>query len=230
MKKYNNNSKKKSNSNNSKWFNSKFKFKKKGQGEIFGIALMFVVIVVGVIIFSQIKAISPDKDLEEVTKTKYRILAQSSLETILKTSSGCNIDGGSGEDTVKDLINVCLARSYGNNDVQAMCDIDDDGFEDTIEICAHSIKLLDDALYNVFNGSDALIANIPFFLEIELESNTQTVLTSENITNFGDYTYKGTVIDESNYRKYKFKKASSGLKPWATAQREIKVVLALYFR
>ena len=203
---------------------SKNYFKKGGQGEIFGIALMFVVIVIGIVIFSQIKAISPDKDAEEITKTKYEILAQSSLETILKTSSGCNVDGGSGEDTVQDLINVCLARSYGNNDVQAMCD------GNTINICAHSIKLLDDALYNVFNGSDALIANVPFFLEIDLESNSQTVLTSENITNFGDFTYRNTIIDSNNYRKFGYKKASSDLKPWATAQRDIKVVLALYFR
>jgi hypothetical protein len=227
MKKSNNNSSLKSKSN-SNWFNSKFNIN--GQGEIFGIALMFVVVIIGIIIFSQIKAISPDKDEQINTKTKYEILAQSSLETILKTSSGCNVDGGSGEDTVQDLINVCLARSYGTNDVDAMCDIDGDGFDDSIEICKHSTDLLNDALYNVFNGSDALIANIPFLLEIDLDSDTQTVLTTKNITNFGDFVYRGDIINLTNYRKYNFNKASSDLKPWATAQRDIKVVLALYYR
>jgi hypothetical protein len=205
--------------------------KKNGQGEIFGIALMFVVIVIGVIIFSQIKALSPDEDTD--IKVKYEILAQSSLETVLKTSSGCNVDGGSGDDSIQDLINVCLARDSGSNS-QAGCDLNKDGDEDdigdVIYVCEYAIELLNKSLYNVFNGSDALIANIPFFLDIDLNSDATTTLTLQNITNFGDYNYRGEIVNATNYRDLRYNKASSDLKPWATAQRDIKVVLALYFR
>lgn len=196
----------------------------KGQGEIFGIALMFVVIVIGIVIYGQIDALSPDRDAELEAKFKYEILAQSSLETILKTSSECNIDGGSGDDTIQDLINVCLARSYGSSDVSADCD------GTPILICSYAVELLNNSLYKVFNGDDALVANVPFFLEIDLESNSPTPLNSVNITNFGDFVYNGDIVTSSNYRKKGFKKASSDLKPWATAQRDIKVVLGLYYR
>jgi hypothetical protein len=196
-------------------------FKKNGQGEIFGIALMFVVIVIGVIIFSQIKAFSQDENTG--TKVKYEILAQSSLETVLKTSSGCNVDGGPGEDSIQDLINVCLARDRGS-DSQVECG----GTQ--ISVCEYAIILLNKSLYNVFNGSNALIADIPFFLDIDLNSDATTILTSQNITNFGDHSYRSIIVNSTNYRDLGYNKASSDLKPWATAQRDIKVVLALYFR
>jgi hypothetical protein len=205
--------------------------KKTGQGEIFGVALMFVVIVIGVIIFSQIKAFSQDENTD--TKVKYEILAQSSLETVLKTSSGCNVDGGSGEDSIQDLINVCLARDRGS-DSEVGCDLNKDGDEDDlgeeIYVCEYAIKLLNKSLYNVFNGINALIADIPFFLDIDLNSDATSTLTSQNITNFGDYLYRNIIINHTNYRDLGYNKASSDLKPWATAQRDIKVVLALYYR
>ena len=106
-----------------------------------------------------------------------------------------------------------------------------------VEDDVQTLEKLNDILKKVYteivvaiNGSDALIANIPFFLEVELDSNSNSILTSKNVTNFGDYTYRNKIVNLSNYRKLGYKKASSDLKPWATAQRDIKVVLALYFR
>ncbi|NQZ84910.1 MAG: hypothetical protein HRU03_04265, partial [Nanoarchaeales archaeon] len=129
---------------------------------------------------------------------------------------------------VQDLLNICLARSYDGDDVEVSCG------GNNVFVCEYALKALNKSLHNVFNGSDALIANIPFFLEIELEANTESILTSTNITNFGSviskYKRKNVIVNATNYRVFGFKKASSDLFVWATAQREIKVLLALYFK
>lgn len=197
---------------------------KSGQGEIFGVALMFVVIIIGILIYSQIKALTPDREADLEAKAKYELLAQSSLEAILKSSTKCNVDGSSGTDSIQDLINVCLAGSYGSSDVEVVCD------DNTINLCAETTQMLEDVLNGLYSGDDALIGNIPFFVEIELPSDSYSPLTSRNVTNFGNFTFRDTVITSDNYRKYGFKKASSDLKPWATAQRSIKMTLALYYR
>ena len=203
---------------------------KKSQGEIFGIALLFVVIIIGVLIYSQIKALTPDNDADLDNKYKNELLAQTSLETILKTSSKCNVDGGSGYDSVQELINTCLARAYSNNDVRLECPERGDSFGN-IWVCAEAISILNESLYSLFgNESSSLVKYNPFLLEIDLPNDVSSALTSTEITNFGNFSYRGKIINESNYRKYGFKKASSDLKPWATAQRSIKMTLAIYYR
>lgn len=201
--------------------------RKLGQGEIFGIALMFVVIVIGILIYSQIKALSPDREVDADKKMKNELLAQSSLETILKTTTKCNVDGGAGFDTIQDLINTCLARSFGSSDVYVSCP---DLSSSEIPLCSETIKMLEGSLDGLFNGSGALIKNTPYFLEIDLPNDAVSPLNSVNITNFGEFVYRGEVITKDNYRKFDFKKASSDLKPWATAQRSVKMTLAIYYQ
>jgi len=194
---------------------------KKSQGEIFGIALMFVVIIFGIIIYAKVVALNPDSQKDLVKESKYKILAEGTLNTILKQSTGCYAERN--KDSLIDLINYCL---YNHNGEFARVDIScDTGIQDA---CTYPIKILNDSLINLYNNSNNYM--IPFYLTIYLDDYSKTSLSNVNITNFGDIKYKENLIMKDNYRKLGFSKAPSGLISVPTSYRNIDFELALYYR
>ncbi len=202
-------------------------FKNKSQGEIFGIALLFVVIIVGVLVYSQIKSLSPNRDELSQREAEYEILAQRSLDTILGISTGCIVENG--KDTVQDLINYCLDYTYSGNDPTIECSFST--FE--VKSCEYALDILNESLHEIYNNSDssnALVGSIPFVLNIDLPSNSNSLLSNVTITNFGEIEFRGDKVDFENYRGLSYKKATSGLVTWATSQRNVELELALYYR
>jgi len=193
---------------------------KKSQGELFGVALLFVVIVIGILIFSKIKSLDPNYNIDPKKDGKYKILAEGSLNTLLKKSTKCYVERN--RDSVIDLVNYCVENSYGYEDDPIV--ICDDGQKSS---CSHVINIMNDTLYEFFNST--FLGPILFKLKITLPADPNAKI-NVNITNFGDYNYKNKIITESNYRKNKFKKANSGLRSWATAKRNIKLELYLYYQ
>lgn len=195
---------------------------KRSQGEIFGIALLFVIILVGILLYTQIKALDPNRDGDLQQDGEYKLLAESTLNTILETSTGCYVERG--RDSVQDLINFCMEYSYSGSDPTYRCE-----FSSTpIRACEHSIKVLNDTLYSLFNTST--IGAIPFELQIYVPANNQSIMHGTQLSNFGEVKTGSSVVDKENYRGLGFKRAPSGLRTWATAQRNIDMELYLYYR
>jgi len=198
--------------------------KMKSQGEIFGIALMFVVIIIGIIIYGQIKVLNPNNENDLKTDGKYSILAEGSLNSILKMSTGCEIERN--KDRVLDLVNFCIENSYSSdNDPEVYCS---DGI--SYPSCSHVLEILNSSLYGFFNSS--LIGPMLFKLRIELPAEKNNILNT-NLSNFGSFEYNGKIVNETgknSYIKLKFKKAPSGIRSLDTAKREITFNLALYYQ
>lgn len=183
---------------------------------------MFVVIVVGIILYSQIKAVSPDRDEEAQKEGEYKILAEGTLNSVLEISTGCYVERGS--DGLKDLINYCMDYSFSGTDPRFTCD----NPTSEIRICSHIIDVLDSTLLTLFNTTQ--LGPIPYLMKIEVPANENSLLNNVSITNFGTFTFRDSVINESNYRSQGYKRAPSGLKTWATSQGNIDFELYLYYR
>lgn len=196
---------------------------KKSQGEIFGIALMFVVIVIGILVYGKIKALHPDNSIDEKTLGKYKILAEGTLNSIIKLSTSCPIQRD--QDKVLDLIDYCVENSYPSNpDPDVTCG------EVEKPSCSYVKEIFNDSLNTIFNNSN--LGNIPYKLIVNLDADPTSILNF-NLTNFGNVTFRGKVINETGKNSYLsmgFKRAPSGLRTWATAKRNIDFQLYLYYK
>lgn len=193
---------------------------RKAQGEIFGVALFFVIIIVGIIVYIQIQAFTPDRDADLQQEAEYKILAEGSMNTLLELSTGCFVERG--QDSIQDLINFCLEYSFVGDDPQFTCS------SGPVLACEHSMELLNDSLFGLYNSS--VLGPILYEMRIEVPANEDSLLNQVVLTNFGQYQYRGQNVTYDNYRDLGFKRAPSGLKTWATAQRNINVELYLYYR
>lgn len=196
--------------------------KKKSQGEIFGIALMFVVIIIGIIVYSQVKVLNPNRDADLQSEGEYKILAEGTLNTLLDASTGCYVEQG--RDSVMDLVNYCLEFSFSKSDPEFICD----NPIGEVKACSHFLSILNNNLNKLFNSEK--LGPIPFELKVEVPQNPNSVLNNRSITNFGNITLLQKNITLDNYRKEGYKRAPSGLKTWATAQRNVNFELYLYYK
>ncbi len=203
---------------------------KKSQGEIFGIALLFVVIIIGVLIYGKIQALNPDNSVDEVKEAKYKVLAEGTLNSILKMSTGCFIERNN--DKLVDLINYCVENSRMTyNDPEVDCG--DLGVKNS---CSFAKELIGSTLHG-FLDSDVL-GPIPYKLIVTLPSDRSDIL-NENYSNFGEFMYGDKILVETNeegdenkitYREAGFNRAPSGIRGWSTSKRNIDFELYLYYR
>jgi hypothetical protein len=198
----------------------KFFQSSKSQAEIFGIALFFVILIIGVIVFTQVKALNPDDKLSEITDDKFRILSESSINSILGVSTGCEIFRG--RDSLQDMITYCIDYSFTEPDPPITCS------HGTFGACTHSQKVLNDTIKSVF-GVNGTIGHIPYQMAIFSDEADFSVYKSLNFTNMKDY--KGVdLLTNREYANRGFKKAPPGLKILPTSQRGFTFELYLYHR
>lgn len=196
---------------------------KKSQGEIFGIALLFVVILIGFIVYAKIQSVSDLNDVDLQKQGEYKILAEGSLNTLLKVSTGCMVERN--KDSIKDLINFCLENEYSGSDVDIECESP----IGTVPACEYALDFLNESLYLIFNSTVG-VGVIPFELIVDIPANKRSLLFNKSRTNFGQIKYKGVEVNESSWRKLEYKRESSGLISWRTAQRDVEFELYLYHR
>ena len=197
--------------------------KKLSQGEIFGIALFFVILIIGLLVYAQIRALNPSISSDQNLDDRYKILAETSKYTILDISTGCYT--GRGRDSIKDLIDHCLRNSPNQETKTALflCD----GVT-SVNTCEKSLKMLENTLNLTYSENG--IGKIPYRMEIRLPRSPQSIFNT-NITNFNQFqTNEGDILSETNYRRNGYKRAPSGLRAWPTAFGNIEIELFLYYR
>ena len=166
--------------------------KKKSQAEMFGIALFFVVIIFGIIIFTNITNLNRIREKDKFKIKEYEILANDLSNALVASSVDCDIK----ENTFLEVVEKCVTTK----DILTCGGI-------PISSCDKAVKHLNNTLFYLLNNTieDKGLTNIPFYLEMEEVENKNSKL-NVNITNFGQYNYKGKIINRSNYRKYNFQR------------------------
>jgi len=196
---------------------------KKSQGEIFGVALMFVIIILGIVIYGKYSALDPNNHKNPLLEKRYKILSESTLNTILKKSTNCYPERN--KDSVTDLIKFCVENSIGNNQPSISCE-GSVGFQ--ANSCDYAIEVLNQTLINLYNNSNNKF-HIPYVLNIYLEENISSPLRSVTISNFGSVKLANQLITFSNHRKL-VNKAPSGLYSIPSSKRQIKFDFSLYYK
>lgn len=188
---------------------------KKSQGEIFGIALFFVVIIVGILIYSQIKASDPLRDQDTQKNKKYSVLAESTVYTLLETSTGCSVTGD--DDSLKRLIQYCVQESYGTNGCVAITKKCQNGA--TVDVCDYGRKFLEKSLMTLFNSTkesnNASIVgkSIPYKFTIQSDKFPNRCYGNVTVTNLGKLAImknkKPIVLEEDKMLSIGFKRETS---------------------
>jgi len=194
---------------------------KKAQGEIFGMALFFVILVIGILVFGKMTALKDSQKGDELQTGKYKIMAEGTINTIISMDTGCVIERD--KSSVKDLILFCIENSFYNDDVSIDCG----GSIGTIPACKTARNMINDSLWKAFNSTKGF-GTIPFIFEMDIPANPDS--------QFSNKTFKNTGIDNDKekvklfLRRNGYKKAPSGLITWATADRPIQMELFLYYK
>lgn len=195
---------------------------KKSQGEIFGVALLFVIIIVGFLIYVQISALDPQRDEDLQAQGEYEILAEGSLNSIIDMSTGCYIERG--RDSVRDLMSYCVEYSFSGSDPIFTCESP----VGTIQSCTKSKEILNETLFEIFNTT--VLGPIPYELRISIPDNDRSQFHDVTITNFGNFSDRSGVVTFDNYLSKGYRRAPSGLKTWSTSSGDLRVELYLYYR
>ncbi|MCA9496877.1 MAG: hypothetical protein KC589_08070 [Nanoarchaeota archaeon] len=203
---------------------------KKSQGEIFGIALLFVIIIIGIIIYGQIKASNPDEPADLIYKGKYGILAETTLDTLLKTSTGCVVERN--RDRIIDLVSYCQENSFfADADPEIYCEGSFFQVAGDYPSCSTVVNIINETLENLFNSSDSALGHILYNFSISVPSAPNTKLGTISVDNFNSISITGGGnLNSKNYYRYGFKKAPSGLRSLPTANRNVDFELYLFYK
>ena len=206
---------------------------KRSQGEIFGIALMFVLIILGIIVYSQISKFSPDRDSQDANGLKYQLLAQTTLDTLMEMRTGCFVERN--KDSVSDLLNYCISNDYGDG---AEIECSDENLP--VNSCEYSVSIIQDTLESLFenqnmqdsdknNDIEAIIGEIPYTFSLELDYEGAN-LNGLILTEIGSLTEQENDLRKNELRNKRYQKAPSGIYVWESSYREVYVDLNLYYR
>lgn len=199
---------------------------KKSQGEIFGIALIFVLVILGVLFYGKFQTLHNIRESGEDSDAsrKHQILSETTLNSLLDMSTGCYVERN--RDSLQDLISYCVENSNHLSPLSPGPNItctSDVGIQAS---CAYAITLLNDSLNGFFNDSG--IGKIPFKLVVYMDKSLVGTYMDRNLTNFGD-NFNGRIINESNYRKNRYSRAAPGFRVWPTAKRDVTFELYIYY-
>ena len=191
---------------------------KKSQGEIFGLALIFTILIIGFLIYSKF-SVGTNKDIIEEKQREYNDLSYSYLNSILEIST-LNLEDGTYL-SVKDLIKHCLYQTYFDTDVAYL--------SNGLDSCEEQQKTIENSLENLFGKNNFNLGPTPYMFKTYVEKNPNSVLHNLTITNFGEIEYDNTTITESNYRKWGFLRANSR-EIFDSSQGIVEINLYLYFK
>ncbi len=199
---------------------------KKGQGEIFGIALFFVVLIVGIIIYSNIQLLQTSTDEDSFESRQYEILSADALNALKKMSTSCSVEQN--KDSLEDLIRYCF--DYASTSQSYPTIVCDDGVERNA--CEYSFEILNSSLQKLFHNtsSKALVAPIPFSLLItnpEFEHVTWHNKTISNVENFGLSLNRS---NESFYLRKQYNRENAGFDIITTGRRSVELTFDVYYR
>jgi hypothetical protein len=202
--------------------------KKIGQGEIFGLALVFVILILGIVIYGKYKALHPDIQKNVFKDSQMDVLAKNTLTSVRYLSTGCDLD--SEDDSLQNLLAYCFdfTTSESGSNPQIDC-----GGPTTVNACEYAIEVFNTTLQTFFRKNTTLdktiIAPLPFSLTFYNDRFPLVGVHNVTLTNIEDF---GLSLNESNssyYLKKRWKKANGGFLIIPTTKRPVELLFDIYY-
>ena len=207
-------------------------FTKKGQGEIFGLALVFVILILGIIVYAQFKALNPDLEKNSFKDGQFDVLAKNTLTSIRYMSTGCFVQ--SKDDSLQALLGYCFDFSNAPDHDPLITCKDDFGSDFEVGSCSYAMELFNSTLQSFFNKNvtedRTSIAPIPFSLTFTNEHFQLEKVHNVTLTNMYDFGISLNRSSTDYYKKKRYQKANGGFFILPTGKRPVELEFDVYYR
>lgn len=204
---------------------SKLKNISSSQGEIFGVMIFFVILILGFYLYSQFQAIYSVDEQNSILETETEILVESVMDHIKTAEIQCfsnrGIDG-------IDLLQYCVDNTgITLSEYNISCTIP--SYE--IETCQAFRNLINSSLHQLFNGTStnsALHSSRPFMFTIIPSNDIRYSHLNRTFTNLAAYNLSLNSSDENYYLREGYSKISTDFQNIPTNQGRFEFELSFF--
>ncbi|MCH8519537.1 MAG: hypothetical protein LAT82_02175 [Nanoarchaeota archaeon] len=207
----------------------KFKFSSKSQGEIFGIMLFFVILVLGFFLYSEFRSVYTVQSQNEILISENEIIAQSMIEHLKTLRVDCyrtrTLDG------VR-LLNLCVDNTgLTQRSHNITCESTSPSFE--LEVCSTFLNLMNSSLHLLFNGTtdnEPLHSPKAFTLRVIPSNDIRYSHLNVTMDNLQEYDLSLNISEENYYLRRGYSRVSSEFQNIPTNQGRFEFELSFYYR
>lgn len=194
------------------------------QGEIFGIMLFFVLIIIGFLLYSQFKIVYSSEEQDIILENEYKILVESTMQQIKNTQIQCFKDT---QISTIDLLDYCVENT-GISFSEYEIDCSPQPY--IIETCETLVNSINSSLHQLFNGSTPLHSQKPFEFKILPSNSLKYSHLNVTLTNMHYFNLSTNSSDPNYYLRKKYQKISSDFENIPTNQGKFELELSFYHK
>lgn len=200
------------------------KITKKSQGEIFGIMIFFVLLVLGFFLYSQFKIVYTAEEQDIILENEYKILVDSTMQHIKNSKISCfNND----EISNIDLLNYCVENTGISFSTYT---IDCSPQPYVIETCQTLLNNINASLHELFNGTSPLHSQKPFEFKIIPNNDVKYSHLNVTLSNLNSFNLSTNSSNPNYYLRKRYSKISSDFENIPTNQGKFEFELSFYHK
>lgn len=203
------------------------KYFSKSQGEIFGIMLFFVILILGFLLYSEFRTVFTVQQQDAILLSEGEIIAQSMIEHLKTIRIECS------EDIITDgrrLLNLCVDHTgLLQREHNTTCHIQN--LE--IEVCSTFLNVMNSSLYSLFNGtsqSQPLHSSKIFTLRVIPSNEIRYSHLNVTLSNLHDHDLSLNSSESNYYLRRGYSRVSSEFQNIPTNQGGFEFELSFYHR
>ena len=195
---------------------------KKSQGEIFGIMIFFVLLIIGFLLYSQFKVVYTSQEQDTILQEEYKILVDSTMKTLKEYEIQCFSNS---KISTIDLLQYCVDNTgISSFEHQLSCD----NFK--INSCKTLLNTVDSLLHTFFNSSSALHSQKPFEFTIIPSNEIKYSHLNVTLSNIKYFNISTNSSNSSYYLRQGYSKISSDFENIPTNQGTFELELIFYHK
>lgn len=203
-------------------------YKKRSQGEIFGIMIFFVLLIIGFLLYSEFKVLYSVDEQDVILESEYKLLADSVTQQIKNLEIQCfrdsNID-------VIELLDYCVDNTgLSYNEYSLTCSVTSTG---TIQTCQGFKNIINDSLHTYFNGTSStppIHSSKPFTFRVIPNSDVKYSHLNVTFSNLKDFNLSEDVTNPDYYLRKGYNKISNDLENIPTNQGSFEFEFSFYHK
>lgn len=200
----------------------------RSQGEIFGIMIFFVLIIVGFLLYSQFKIIYSVEEQDIILESEYKLLADSVTQQIKNSQIKCFRDS---QIDVIELLDYCVENTGLSFDEYTLnCP---PPISASINTCQAFRNVINDSLYAFFNGTSSIPpihSSKPFTFTVIPSNDIKYSHLNVTFSNLKDFNLSTNPTDSNYYLREGYSRISNDLENIPTNQGSFELEFSFYHK
>ncbi|MFT4244165.1 MAG: hypothetical protein ACMXYB_01775 [Candidatus Woesearchaeota archaeon] len=201
----------------------------KSQGEIFGIMLFFVILILGFLLYSEFRNVFTVQQQDAILISENEIIAQSMIEHLKTLRIECynsRIMDGTG------LLNLCVDNTdLIQKEISITCEKGNPPLE--LKVCSTFLNLINTSLHSLFNGTseqNPLHSPKAFALRVIPSNDIRYSHLNVTMDNLQEFELSLNPSDENYYLRKGYSRVSNEFQNIPTNQGRFEFELSFYYR